>query len=90
LNFEAATSKVCRPQYDKQFQSSDLFDYFIVPQRLNLVIIEKRKISKSNKFSRLAAKLSEMIAKFRGRSLKLQPRLSFDLNGLKNGLPKYF
>ena len=41
-------------------------------------------------FSRLAAKLSEMIAKFRGRSLKIQPRLSFDLNGLKNGMRKYF
>ena len=36
-------------------------------------------------FSRLAAKLSEMITKFRGRSLKIQHRSSFDLNSLKNG-----
>ena len=35
-------------------------------------------------FLRLTAKLSEMITKFRGRSLKIQHRLSFDLNGLKN------
>ena len=41
-------------------------------------------------FSRLAAKLSEMITKFRGRSLKIQHRLSFDLNGLKNGTCKNF
>ena len=41
-------------------------------------------------FSRLAAKLSEMIAKFRGRSLKIQHQLSFDLNGLKNGPTKHF
>ena len=60
LNFEGATSKFCshfwkfgcQPQkslYDKQFQSSDLFVVFIVPQRLNLVSIAKKKISKSNK-----------------------------------------
>jgi hypothetical protein len=41
-------------------------------------------------FSRLAAKLSEMIAKFLGRSLKIQHRSSFDLNGLENGTRKYF
>ena len=41
-------------------------------------------------FSRLAAKLSEMIAKFRGHSLKIQPRSSFDLNGLNNSTRKYF
>jgi hypothetical protein len=41
-------------------------------------------------FLRLAAKLSEVISKFRGRSLKIQHRLSFDLNGLKNGTHKYF
>ena len=41
-------------------------------------------------FSRLAAKLSELITKFQGRSLKVQPRLSFDLNGLKNGTIKHF
>ena len=41
-------------------------------------------------FSRLAAKLSEMIAKFQGPSLKIQHRWSFDLNGLKNGTHKYF
>ena len=32
-----------------QFQSSDLFVFFIVPQRLTLVSNAKRKISKSNK-----------------------------------------
>ena len=41
-------------------------------------------------FSRLAAKLSEMITKFGGRSLKIQHRSSFDLNGLKNGTREYF
>ena len=41
-------------------------------------------------FSRLAAKFSDMIGKFRGRSLKVQPRWSFDLNGFKNGTRKYF
>ena len=40
-------------------------------------------------FSRLAAKLSEMIANFWGCSLKIQPQSSFDLNGLKNGTHKY-
>ena len=35
-------------------------------------------------FSRLAAKLSEMITKFQGCSLKIQHWLSFDLNHLKN------
>ena len=39
--------------------------------------------------SRLAAKLSEIITKFQGHSLKIQPRLSFDLNGLKNGPSKH-
>ena len=38
-------------------------------------------------FSRLAAKLSEMIAKFQGRSLKIQHWSSFVLNGLKTALP---
>ena len=41
-------------------------------------------------FSRLAAKLSEMIAKFRGCRLKIQPRPSIDLNGLKNGPSLHF
>ena len=41
-------------------------------------------------FSRLAAKLSEMITKFWGCNLKIQHRSSFDLNGLKNGSAKYF
>ena len=41
-------------------------------------------------FLRLAAKLSEMIAKFRGRSLKIQHRSYFDLNGLKNGPSLHF
>ena len=31
-----------------------------------------------------------MIAKFQGRSLKIEPRSSFDLNGLKNSTRKYF
>ena len=61
--------------------------FFIVPQRLILVSIAKRKIPKPNKselwnrlsykglpyFLRLAAKLSEMIAKFQGCRLKIQP-----------------
>ena len=41
-------------------------------------------------FSRLAAKLSEMITKFRGCSLKIQHWSSFDLNGLKNGPSLHF
>jgi hypothetical protein len=41
-------------------------------------------------FLRLAAKLSEMIAKYRGRSLKIQHPSSFDLNGPENGTRKYF
>ena len=41
-------------------------------------------------FSRLTAKLSEMITKSRGHSLKIQNRSSFALNGLKNGTLKYF
>ena len=41
-------------------------------------------------FSRLAAKLSGMITKFQGRSLKIQHRSSFDLNGLNNGTQNYF
>ena len=41
-------------------------------------------------FLRMEAKLSEMIAKFRGHSLKIQPPSSFDLNDLKSGTPKYF
>ena len=36
-------------------------------------------------FSKLAAKLSELITKFQRRSLKIQSRLFFNLNGLKNG-----
>ena len=32
---------------------------------------------------RLAAKLSELSKKFWGQSLKIQPRMSFDLTGLK-------
>jgi hypothetical protein len=41
-------------------------------------------------FSRLAAKLSEIIMKFRGRSRKIQHRSSFDLNGLKNSPSLHF
>ena len=41
-------------------------------------------------FSRLAAKLSEMITKFGGHSLKIQHQSSFDLYDLKNGMHKYF
>ena len=41
-------------------------------------------------FSRLAAKLSELSKKFRGHSFKIQPQMSFDLNGLKNGPSKHF
>ena len=41
-------------------------------------------------FSRLAVKLSEMIAKFWGCSLKIQHWLSFDHNGLKKGHIKHF
>ena len=77
---------------------------FIVPQRLTLGSNAKRKIWASINqnfgtvchtevcftFSRLAAKLSEMIAKYQGRSLKIQHQSSFDLNGLKNGTRKYF
>ena len=36
--------------------------------------------------SRLADKLSEMIAEFRGRSLKIQHWSSSDLSGFKNGM----
>ena len=42
--------------YDKRFLSSDLFVFFIVPQRLTLVSNAKRKILKSNK-SKLYCKL---------------------------------
>jgi hypothetical protein len=42
------------------------------------------------KFLRLTAKLSEMIIKFRGCNLKIQHRISIDLNGLKNGMTKIF
>ena len=38
-------------------------------------------------FSRLAAKLSEMITNFWCRNLKIQHQTSFDLNGLKKALP---
>ena len=38
-----------RALYDKLLQSSDLFVFFIVPQRLTLVGNAKRKLSKSNK-----------------------------------------
>ena len=41
-------------------------------------------------FLTLAAKLLEMIAKFRGHSLKIQNQSTSDLNGLKKGKPKYF
>ena len=41
-------------------------------------------------FSRLAAKLSEVSKKSQGRSLKIQPRTSFDLNDLKNNPSKHF
>ena len=41
-------------------------------------------------FLRLAAKLSEMITNFQGCNLKIQNRTSFDLNGLKSGLTKFF
>ena len=41
-------------------------------------------------FSRLAANLSEMITKFRSRSLRIQHQSSFDLNGLKTGTRKYW
>ena len=41
-------------------------------------------------FSRLAAKLSEMMTKFQGRSLKIQPWSPFDLNGLKNSPSLHF
>ena len=41
-------------------------------------------------FSRLAAKLSEMITKFQGHSLKIQPPSSYDLNSLKNGPSLHF
>ena len=40
-------------------------------------------------FSRLAAKLLELITKFRGQSLKIHYRSSFDLNDLKNGPTKH-
>ena len=41
-------------------------------------------------FLRLGAKISGTIAKFRGRSLKIQHRSSFDLNDLKNDPSLYF
>ena len=41
-------------------------------------------------FSRLAAKLSGVIAKFRGCSLKIHHKSSFDLNGLKNDPALHF
>ena len=41
-------------------------------------------------FSRLAAKLSEMIEKFRGRNLNDLRSQPFDLNGLKNGPSLHF
>ena len=81
--------KKVRQTYDKQFQGSDFFLFFIVPQSNT-----KRTISKSNKsellkklsyriclFLRLAAKFSELSKKF---------RTSFDPNGLKNGPSKHF
>jgi hypothetical protein len=119
LNFGAATSKSCNHFWKFGCQlwksKADLFmtngskgliylSFFIVPQRLILVSIAKRKIPKPNKselwnrlsykglpyFLRLAAKLSEMIAKFQGWRLKIQPWSSFHLNGLKNSMRKYF
>ena len=41
-------------------------------------------------FSRLEAKLSGTIAKFRVRSLKIQHQSSFDLNNLENGPSLHF
>ena len=41
-------------------------------------------------FSRLSVKFLELSKKFQGRSLKIQPQTSFDLNGLKNGPSKHF
>ena len=41
-------------------------------------------------FLRLATKISELAKKFGGRSPKIQPRMSFDLNGFKNGPSKHF
>ena len=41
-------------------------------------------------FFEVAAKLSEMITKFQGLSLKIQHQSSFDLNGLKDGPSLYF
>ena len=39
---------------------------------------------------RFAVKFSEVAKKYQGRSLKIQPQTSFDLNGLKNGPSKHF
>ena len=93
----------CQPQKgkaDKRFQSSDLFVFFIVPQRLGNA---KRKISQITlnfgtichtevclTFLRLAAKLSEMIANFRGCNLKLQRPIVIRLQQPKNGSAKIF
>ena len=82
--------------YDKRFQRSDIFDLYIPFCRGRI----KRQINQNFgtvchtevclTFSRLTAKLSEMITKFRGRSLKIKHQPSFDLNGLINGTCKYF
>ena len=88
LNFEAVTSKFCN-----QFLKFFLF-------ALLTRVSKKRQINQNFgtvchtevclTFSRLTAKLSELITKFRGRNLKIQPRSSFDLNGIKNGTAKHF
>ena len=85
------------------FQSSDLFVCFLFLKDLLLQVMKKKIQSQINKnfetvfhkevcltLSRLEAKLSEMITKFRSRSLKIQHRSSFDLNGLKNGTQMFF
>ena len=41
-------------------------------------------------FFEVGSQTFKMIAKFRGHSLKIQPRQPFDLNGNKNSTPKYF
>ena len=56
----------------------------------NYINIHSPGMLQGLKVSRLAAKLSGLIAKFRGHYLNdLRPQF-FDLNGLKNGSFKYF
>jgi hypothetical protein len=85
-------------------RSSDLLDLDIFLFALLISVIHCGTIKETNKsdfetvcctevfltFSRLAAKLSEMIAKFQWRSLKIQHPSSFDLNSLKNGPSLHF